>query len=523
MTDAGGSPLPPNANINALVEAIDARARQAGSDGAATLLRGMIGSVSEVLASIQDRLDRMEDLLAEGAGGSAGGATGGALAEQVQAGLATFNARLGRLEEAFVQAVEDSGSGTDAVVDQLRRTIVEAISEHQPPPAPPAPPPVDLGPQLEEVMNPIRARLTGLEQLIRARGEERTDPVAPIRAALAPIAERLDGLEIAVRSANDTNSERIARIDAATAPLATQVAALAAAPKEEQEDRPPLLDPELVARLEATIEQLGRDEATAKVVALVEERVGAGVQAVVERSEATGRAVDALGEAQAELRRRVDDVARAVEAAATGQQRMAEDTAEAANQRLGGRFSTLGDRISGLDARLDTIVARLTDAEPPAAAVDHTETLQRIEQALAKPPPVDHSETLQRIEQAVAKLADAADDITTRLTALEERPPPPPPPPPPPAPQPVDDQRVVDTVRREAEMLTQRVAALAVGVEAARALLQQHVEETENSLGKKASVVTRKLAADFGLGNRRGRGGGRDRRQLGTGDGDRDR
>src|SRR5688572_14157035 len=207
MTDAGGSPLPPNANITALVEAIDARARQAGSDGAATLLRGMIGSVSEVLASIQDRLDRMEDLLAEGAGGGGGGAAGGALAEQVQAGLATFNARLGRLEEA--------------VVDQLRRTIVEAISEHQPPPpAPPEPAPLDLGPQLEEVMNPIRARLTGLEQLIRARGEERTDPVAPIKAALAPISERLDGLEIAVRSATDTNSERIARIDAATAPLA---------------------------------------------------------------------------------------------------------------------------------------------------------------------------------------------------------------------------------------------------------------------------------------------------------------
>jgi len=78
---------------------------------------------------------------------------------------------------------------------------------------------------------------------------------------------------------------------------------------------------------------------------------------------------------------------------------------------------------------------------------------------------------------------------------------------------------VKEALRREAELLTQRVAALAVGVEASRALLEQHVEETENSLGRKATEVTRRLASDLGLRARRGQPGGgrRDPRQLGPG------
>jgi hypothetical protein len=505
MTDAVG----PNANITALVEAIDARARQAGSDGAATLLRGMIGSVSEVLASIQDRLDRVEDLLTDR---EAGGAPAGGLVEQVQSGLATFNARLGRLEEAFVQAVEDSGSGTDAVVDQLRRTIVEAL-EQQPRPAAGN---NDTGgaeavigqaldavaerldglearlavivsspEQLDEAMNPVRARLTGIEQLIRSRGDDRTgDQAAPLQAALAPIGERLDGLEIAVRNSSDANSERIARIDAATGPLAGRltateervVAAVASIEAAAQEAKS-AVDPDLVARLEAAIEQLTRDESTAKVVGLVEERVGAGVRAVVERSEATGRAVDGLGEAQAELRRRLDEVA---------------DTLRSANAA---QLETLSSRLAAIEGA----------AQEAKSAVE-PDLVARLEAAIERL-------ALDGLGEAQAELRRRLDEVADTLAAIEGRPQPEPPTYPE-----HDDERVVETVRREAELLTQRVAALAVGVEAARALLQQHVEETENSLGRKAGSVTRRLAADLGIGGRRGRGGSRDRRQLGPGE-----
>ncbi len=124
MTDTHGqgAPATPPSNVSALVEAIDARARQAGSEGAATLLRGTLASLSEVLSAIQDRLDHLEEALAERHEPIS-------VSEQVQAGLNSLNSRLGRLEEAFVRAVEDSGSGTEAVVDQLRQTVVAALRE----------------------------------------------------------------------------------------------------------------------------------------------------------------------------------------------------------------------------------------------------------------------------------------------------------------------------------------------------------------------------------------------------------
>lgn len=112
-------------NVAALVDAIDARARQAGTEGATTIVRGMVGSISELLSAIQDRLDHVEELLVSG-GSNGGGAD--AVAESVQSGLAAFNARLGRLEEAFVQAVDDSGSGTQAVVDDVRAAVEGALA-----------------------------------------------------------------------------------------------------------------------------------------------------------------------------------------------------------------------------------------------------------------------------------------------------------------------------------------------------------------------------------------------------------
>ncbi|MBW3555706.1 MAG: hypothetical protein KY454_02090 [Actinobacteria bacterium] len=291
MTDSQGqgSAVPPPSNVSALVEAIDARARQAGSEGAATLLRGTLGSVSEVLAAIQDRLDHLEDVLAERPDSAT------AMNEQVQAGLANFNARLARLEEAFVRAVEDSGSSTEAVVGQLRQTVLAALQEA-----------------------PARES-SGHDQ-------------ASVSADLAALGERLERLE-----------ERLAE------------------------------------------------------------------QAVLTR------------------------------------------------QLFEGAGASRSDDLATLQESIDSLGRALT---PAPAAVP------------TGPSPTDLAE------------------------------------------------QVKEAVRREAELLTQRVAALAVGVEASRALLEQHVEETENSLGRKATEVTRRLASDLGLRARRGGqpgGGRRDPRQIGPG------
>src|SRR5688500_3984524 len=125
-TDQPGAASPPPPNVAALVDAIDARSRQAGADGATEVMQRMLGSVTDVLSGIQDRLDQLEDAVTASSGGGAGGA---GLAEAVQAGLASFNARLGRLEEAFVQAVDESGSGTQAVVDDVRSVVVRALED----------------------------------------------------------------------------------------------------------------------------------------------------------------------------------------------------------------------------------------------------------------------------------------------------------------------------------------------------------------------------------------------------------
>ncbi|MGH9149403.1 MAG: hypothetical protein ACRD0F_03595, partial [Acidimicrobiales bacterium] len=71
-------------------------------------------------------------------------------------------------------------------------------------------------------------------------------------------------------------------------------------------------------------------------------------------------------------------------------------------------------------------------------------------------------------------------------------------------------------LHREAELLTQRVASLSVSVEAVRSALDQHIDDTANSLGRRAGEASRRLAADLGL-TRRRPGKEPDRRELGRG------
>ena len=259
MTDSGApgtSGGPSASTVAALVDAIDARARQAGQETASTVLRDMLGPVWEALRSIQDRLEHVEELLLDGG----------------------------------------TGSATQAVAGEVRAAAV---------------------------------------------------------------------------------------------------------------------DPAVVERLEAAVERLQRDEASARLVRLVEERLAAGLRAMAERADAVGRTVD-------ELSARI----------AAGEERW---------------------------PSLEAAVRSVTSAQAPLPA-------------------------------AVASLED----------------------------------RLAGTTRREAELLTQQVTALAIGVEATRAMLEQHVADVEHSVGRKATELTRRIAADFGIGGgsgggRRGSGGRRDPREMGPG------
>ena len=81
------------------------------------------GDLDEALDAVLRRLDEIEALVVDRLRPDE------ALVGTVQSALTSFNTRLGRLEEAFVKAVEDSGSGAEDVLDQIRRAVHQALAE----------------------------------------------------------------------------------------------------------------------------------------------------------------------------------------------------------------------------------------------------------------------------------------------------------------------------------------------------------------------------------------------------------
>jgi hypothetical protein len=729
-------PQPPAPNVAALVDAIDARAKQAGSEGATEVMQRMLGSVSDVLTAISDRLDHVEELLAhEGpVGGSPAGAGANAVVEAVQAGLATFNARLGRLEEAFVQAVDDSGSGTQAVVDEVRSVVTRALEEAVPAGTtaptldpdtrealarvesalgaiaegasvhpvedalrmalssvgdridalehrlvaavearPPAEARADLstldlsaqlapvldrldylerrivetaksgtGTTVEDAFELVQMRIAGLEQLVRTRASDRQDTGAEIRAALAPSLEKLQAVELNMRA----NRDQMARFDASLAALPGKFASLeervwAVVSSLADGDGARGIDGAVLARLEEAVERLDRDEASARLVRLVEERMSAGLRAVTERTDEVRRSLEAFVASAASTANAssagADDVKARVEAL-TAEVRALTSLPDAVSTVLSARLGPLADRVGGLDARLDGLDARVAGIDDTVGqlhtSLDSIASMRlRLDEVAARPAPdvgvlselrsrMDELSAIQvrlgelsgvvpllddlaarpsardgadaEITAALAalngrldELSDSSgDDVTAAIAALsaslegrleplasneevtqaiatlgrdlerrldalaavepvgaggevaasdpdtraaivaltssladrfeavERR---------------IDDlsrpsSTLEDLVRKETELLTQRVAALAVGVEATRALLEQQQMDAENRIGRKAGEVTRRLAADFGIRTGRSAPGGRGRRdprELGPPSGDR--
>lgn len=638
MTSDPPGPQPPSAapNVAALVEAIDARSRQAGAESATEVMQRMLASLTEVLGGIEDRLDHVEEALTSG-GGGIGGAPG--LAEAVQAGLATFNARLGRLEEAFVQAVDESGSGTRAVVDEVRTAVTSALAESSPAerggrsdpamlaalgrvesalsalvaerderPAQdaieraldslgarldgleqrlvaavhaPPPPPVDLSPvsdrlagverrmsetprdvtaAVESAFEVVQVRIAGLEQLLRERPTDRADPATAVRAAVAPLVERMDELQASSRSTSARTGDAFGRVEAAVAALPGRFSSLEervwAAVSSVTEGAASAVDATVLARLEEAVDRLDRDETSARLVKLVEERMSVGLRAVTERTDEVRRGLEQLSvsaaasaASSADDDGALDDLVASVRAL----QSATRDVPDEVGSTITARLVPFGDRLAGLEDRLDALVAAsaaLTDLRADSARL--ASQLDAVSARLAEPPvlpaslasdvaslaaqveslagrPDGSAAVAARLESlaadvvALAARPDGLEAVTAELDSLaaQVRA----------ALAAADRDRDAGTsieaiveqingaVRREAELLTQRVAALAVGVEASRVLLEQHLQESENSIGRKAGEVTRRLAADFGITSKRtgAPGGRRDPRELGSG------
>lgn len=400
-------------SVQALVEAIDQRARQAGTEGATTVLRGLLGTVADTLASIEGRLGSLE----EQAVGAAPGLD--ALASTIDERLVSLNTRLVRLEEAFVRAVEDSSAGTVSVSDR----VVEAVTAYLEQALPDL---RALPPGSDEPDRPRPATAEQLEQLgaqlISALDQLR--PVLPAAAdpAVAPVAIE-EGLA-AVQSGMDRLERLVAEQPAPAGP-----------------------DPELRAilgRVAADVERLLRQEQSGRVVQLVEDRLSAGLDAVVRRVEAVGTGLEGLAE---EGRRQGEELA--------GARADILRAVAAVTQELGQELS------SGL-GRLDT--ALTTSATRAAEALDGAH--ESMEAALER----------RTKELATAAAVDGVrhvvSDLGSQVSGVEAT--------------------VADRVRNEAEQLTQRVAALASSVERLRLAVDALAEESAQSLGRRATEVGRK-------------------------------
>jgi hypothetical protein len=182
------------ANVAALVEALDQRARQAGSEGATTVVRGVLASVAESLSRIESRLERLEERVAERAAEDEEGATS-ALVDQVQGGLGAFNSRLARLEEAFIQAVEDSGP--EAVVDQVRSAVEEIVAGTG-----------RTDPEVGAALAALAAQMPALQEAVE-RGPAR---LGAIEEALEAVREELTGL---VHKEAELLTQRVAALSVA--------------------------------------------------------------------------------------------------------------------------------------------------------------------------------------------------------------------------------------------------------------------------------------------------------------------
>jgi hypothetical protein len=463
MTDAGAPSNQPN--VSALVEALDQRARQAGSEGATNVLRGMLGSLAEALGSIEARLDRIEDNLEAGGAGSGGaGGASGAIVEQIQTGIAAFNARLGRLEEAFVQAVEDSGSGTESVVEQFRRSVEESIRNQVPAvvdlspldrrladlaarvdalSSVPSMEPVDLG-SLERRLDEVASRLTSpppaMEPVDLAPLERRLDELGSV-VDLSPLERRLDDLA--------------ARLDSLPQPAPP-------APP------PPPVD---LGPLEGRLDDLR-----------------ARVEAFSDRADPMPRVHQRLDELEQRLQ-------------PTPATDLGPVLAEVARLRTELDTTEIRSAIDALDQRIGGSGSGDKSADVIAAVERTNEQLRARVAALLSAQSAEVQRRMQQIDDHVAATGKTLDELRAQL---EQRP----------TTNELRDQ-FADAVRREAELITQRVVSLTVLVESTRELLDEHVEDTSNSLGRKASEVGRRLAADFGL---RGKKSSRpDPRELGRG------
>ncbi|HEX2850552.1 MAG TPA: hypothetical protein VHN98_08360 [Acidimicrobiales bacterium] len=522
MTDAVpvGAPVP--SNVADLVEAIEQRARQAGADGATTLLRGMLGSLSEALDAVADRLDDIERAITEKGDAAeppvvAPPVDVDALIERLAAHTDRVAAEMpdadmiaARLAPAVAARVEEALARIDARVDALEQQVAGLPV---PPPAPTAaavaaevegaleglrdrlgrielaiaergPATADLASAVrplddrlvaiearlaapapdrsgeitavvEEVGSTLTDRLAAIEQVVRE--VDVPDPAVAVRAGVAPVIERLATVEAALRSRGEGSADVAAMravIDEGLGRLSSELAGRTASLSTLSDAS----GEELLARVEEITATVAGGTGTARVIALLEERMSALLRAVADRGDESRAAIDALAGQLDRDERSVEELARAVRDMTRGLAGLPDAVSEAAADRVAARLEPVGSRLDQLDARAMRVEAALAGVRSELEALGS-----------ARPDMAGLDRRLGAV---------AADIREMRLVADERR-----------GDRDLDGAvaRVTEAFHREYEVLAERVTALAAGIDATRVMLNQHVEDTDRALGRRGA------------------------------------
>ena len=489
-------------SVQALLDALDARSRTQAEDAAGRLLGHALDRVGEALASIEQRLGTLE----------AKGDNAAVFTQVVELG-----ARLERFEQAFYRAVSEGGDGSD-VVRNIETVIRQGTGDYV----------KALESLRERQQAELEAMRATLEEVVRHETQAAAQTAGPAQAEpvdLTPLIVRLDEVSAKIqRPTTDAMRELAERLEAQLDRLHESFPRLNELRQSWNDELRPVADrlqaveeavgrtadvpanlPEVASRLEGAVERLAglegqlheRDAALGQLdgrMEGLESRVRAHLAGLTERVEGVMGAVagigqqpegDLLGEVTAVLAAlpdafaapeipSADEIAKAVRAIlpappAQTEVPSAEDIASAVRAALAGELAALREP-AGSDPALEQLrndIQALAAKEMPAVEIPRVEV-------------------------------PTADEIAERVVASLPAPAEPPAVPDIPS---VEDMaaKVRDVLHREFELLTQRVAAMQSSLEATRTLLDQHVEDTAQSLGRRATEVGRKLAADLGF------------------------
>lgn len=393
--------------------------------------------------------------------------------------------------------------GPDLELHAKVAALAEAIAAIPPPPDPPAPP----GPD-----DPVRLGITSLHERLSVLLELAAQPTKPddaVRLGLGELQAEIAALRQPADASPDPLlfeiGERLRRLEERLAQTPeppppderlTLLLADLAAVNHALTDHPAASLTQAMERVEAQVasfvSQPGPGPAMAMVAAGLAERFESRTDALVDLLTSITRTltdVQVTLVASADMAGTLERVRTVVEgeqgdvAAMRDALRNLYDSVE--------RHGSVSGQVAELMLENRAALGREIDRLQGALAGQSADLTERVQAALEAAASADtHAADMgrsveRRIDEATARLIA---DVQALVATGQD-----------PARLDMVADRISESVRRESELLTQRVAALSLAVDSLRTGIDDLVEETSNSIGRKATEVGRKLAADLGI------------------------